>query len=307
MRVSHFPRIIMFASKTTSTFGSSTTGSKTTSTFGSSSTWNKTTGTSTFGGFGANKGLAQTTKYEAKLKPNPIFERLYSIRCAYDPSSKGYKFCYVFYNKKIPKADLPKCPENIELNDWVKIMKECPDPEHLVPAALYGFEQLNERVNEQKEMEKELTKRMELVQAKLREMTSFYATELCGALERIKQNTKIISQLMMEVVEIQEVQRNQGINLTEEERKMLNKLEDLRLDLNRPGVYNSAISNLRLKSQMLSERKQVRSKMAVDRETLRALATALKSNQDAVEALETTTKKVKRTVDSLDTMISELQ
>ena len=288
-------------------FGQSKSGTGATSGFGTTGSFGtgKTFGTGTTGfGFG-NK--PKTTTYQAHLISDPLFERLYAIRCAYNPESTGYKFCYVFYNKKIPDAELPKCPANIDINDWVEIMKECPDPEHLVPAAVYGFGQLNDRVNAQKEIEKELTQRMKLVQAKLREMTSFYATELCGSLERIKQNTTIISQSMMDVVEIQEVQRNQGMNLSDEERKMLNKLEDLRLDLNRPGVYNSAISNLKLKSQMLRERKQARSKMAVDRETLRALATALKSNQDAVEALETTTKKVKRTVDALDATISEIQ
>ena len=88
---------------------------------------------------------------------------------------------------------------------------------------------------------------------------------------------------------------------------MLEELEALNHELNRPGKYNSAISSLKIKSKMAKERKQVHSKMTLDRETLRSLATALKSNQDAIEALEKVTKKVGRTVNLLDSAISDLK
>lgn len=284
--------------KTTTTgYGTSATGTglgtSSTSTFGK-------TGTT---GFGTQ---AKQPTYQAQLAKDPLFDRLWNVRSAYDPSSPGYKFCYVFYNKRTSDQQ-PKCPANMEIKDWVKIMEDCPDPEHLVPTAIYGFEALHKRVEAQKAIEKELSQRMTLIQSKLREMTSFYATELCGSLERIKQNTTIISQLMMEVVEKEEVKRNQGNNLNDDERRMLNKLEQQSLDLNRPGMFNSAISNIRIKSQMMKDRQKQRSQMSVDRETLKSLAEALKNNQDAIEALESTTKKAKRVVDTLDSSISDLQ
>jgi len=304
------------AFSTNRTGGSSIGGS--TSAF---STTNKTGGTSSFGSstnrlggstgmgssqFGTNRLTStQPTKYQAVFTKDALFDRTWNLRCAYNPTSKAYRFCYVFYDKRV-NEDQPQTPENIDIADWVKIMQECPDPDHLVPTAVYGFEALQERVKAQKQLEKELSQRMDLIRAKLREMASFYATELCGSLERIKQNTTMIQQLMMDVVEIDEVQRNQGVKLNESEREMLDKLEQLRLELNRPGVFQSAIAGLHSKSKIAKENKKSQTKMAVDNDTLRALTSALKSNQDALEALEGTTKKVKRTVDTLDNTFSDL-
>ena len=268
----------------------------------------------TFGGFGGGtgfgfgKGVAKQPTYQAQLTKDPLFDRLYNIRCAYNPNKKGYKFCYVFYNRKPNTSDEPpKCPANIELDEWVKIMKDCPDPDHLVPTAVCGFEQLHSRVEAQQKMQKELSDRMKLLQSKLREMTSFYSTELSGSLERIKKNTQIITQLMMEAVAQEEVQRGQGNPLTPKEEEMYRQLEALNLELHKPGEYKDAISNLRNKVERMKERQSnTHSKMAVDKDTLKVLATALRTNEDAIEALQTATKNAKRTIDTLSNEVDNL-
>ena len=294
----------MFGNKTATGTGTGTFGTGTAAKTGTTGTTFNLSGNK----FGTGTFGNKQPTYQAQLIKDPLFDRLYNIRCAYNPNKKGYKFCFVFYNKKIKQNDEPpKCPPNIELDEWVKIMKECPDPDHLVPEAVCGFENLHARVQAQQKMQKDLSERMKLLQSKLREMTSFYSTELSGSLERIKKNTQIMSQLMMESVAKDEVERGQGNPLTQKEEEMYRQLEALNLELHKPGEYKDAISNLRNKVERMKERKSnTHSRMAVDRETLKVLATALRTNEDAIEALQKATKTTKRTIDSLSNEVDNL-
>ncbi|OHT15810.1 hypothetical protein TRFO_13830 [Tritrichomonas foetus] len=268
------------------------------------------TNTSSFGGFGQTQnktnafGFGATPQVQkvAVLKPDSLFNRVWNLRCAYNPDSPAYRFCYIFYNKKHGQ-NFPECPKNITEADWVKICMECPDPDHLVPYPLMGFDALKERAASQKEMKDKLVERMKIIQAKLREMTSFYATELQGSFERIQQNATTIQQSMLEVIETEEVQHQQGRPMTDAENAMLAKLENMQLDLNRPGMYHAAIHNLRVKTQ--ENPSKGGSHLTIDKESLTAMATVLKANQDAIEALEKVTKKVAKTVATVEAEMSE--
>jgi hypothetical protein len=199
----------------------------------------------------------------------------------------------------------PKRPENITESDWVKICMESPDPDHLVPCVAYGFDALAERVKSQKAMQEQLVNRMKLVQAKLREMTSFYATELRGTFERIQQNRIVIAQNLMEVMEIEEVRSQHGRVLNPQETKMLRELEEKSLDLSRPGNYLGKIRELRAEAARRGGmRKGLR--LGIDEATLSSLVSAVKNNQNAIEALERVTKKVGKSVSVVEAVLSEL-
>ena len=53
-------------------------------------------------GFGQTRGTTAPPQYQAVLKDDPLFTRLWNVRSAYNPGSKSYRFCFVFYNQKIP-------------------------------------------------------------------------------------------------------------------------------------------------------------------------------------------------------------
>ena len=290
------------------TSGSSTTGGA----FGQ----NKTgfgTGTTTTG-FGANKGFGtggfgtggfgtggfglSKEQYMAVLKPDRVFDRMWKLRCAYNPKSPGYRFCYVFYNKKQEGTKFPQPPENISQDDWVKICTSMPDPDNLVPCPLYGFEALERRVESQKTMGEKLKERMDLVQSHLQRMKSFYETRFRGSLEQIQQNQITIQQQLMEVAEIEEAQQHQGQRLTKDEEDMLRKLEQLNLEISKPECYDSAIRELELRAQQ-SVKPVTGVKMTVNKQTLEVFAGALKTNQEALEALERVVKGLKKQVTEL--------
>lgn len=258
------------------------------------------------GGFGL--GMSQP-HYQAQLVPDPIFTRIWNLRCAYDPDSPAYRFCHVFYNQRLGDDDsYPDKPNNFLVPDWVKICKEAPDPDNLVPCPLYGFDALKERHESQKTMRDQLIARTNLVQAKLREMTSFYATELRGSFERIRQNTVTINQLLMEVVEIEEIQFHQGQELTEEESALLSKLTLLQLNLTSTKNDENIVGSLRRLREKVARDKPRRSgtKLAIDKQTLGNLSQVLKKHQDSLEALEKVSKKIHKTVSTWEQRLSEL-
>jgi hypothetical protein len=146
---------------------------------------------------------------------------------------------------------------------------------------------------------------MKLIQAKLREMTSFYATELRGTFERIQQNEKIIAQSLMGVVEADEVAAQQGRPLSMDETNVLKELESKSLELSGPGNYLARLNELKMDA---ARWKRIREglRLNVDGETLRALVTGVKNNENAIESLERVTKRVNKGVMMVDNVMSEI-
>ncbi|KAK8885002.1 Nucleoporin nup57 [Tritrichomonas musculus] len=301
-----------FGTNTNTGFGQNKTG---TTGFTTGTTTGFGTNTNTGFGFGQNKSTGfgtgfnwgssfntAKTQHVAILTPDPLYNKICNIRSAYNPESEAYRFCYIFYNSRKTQP-APTCPPNISEEDWQTINVECPDPLHLAPCPLRGFDALKKRSQYQDKMKEKLQERVELIQNKLREMTSYYATELQGLFEQIHQNEITIEQTMLEVFESEEVKRNQGKPITELESKMLTNLESMQSDLSKPGMFHAAIRNLRART--LEKANRVGVHLNIDKESLAALSIALKNNQDAIEALEKVTKIVARNVANLEAEMSD--
>lgn len=257
--------------------------------------------TFSFGG-----GAFGAPKVKAVLKSDSLFARVWKIRSAYDPDSVSYQFCYIFYNKQ-GKDQKPSSgawanlkPKNITDDDWIKICAETPDSDNLVPCPVLGFDALNARYKKQKETVEQLQKKMKDIQDQLRQMTSFYPTEIQGLFERIQQNSITIEQAMLNVIETREVQQHQNKDLTEGEKDLYAKLEKMKQDLKRPGMFENEIEKLAEKVKRSAPKTGTHLK--IDKESLSQLVKVLKSNTDALEALEKTTKDEARKVEVLEEM-----
>ena len=266
----------------TKSTGSSWGSSNTSTGFGFSSSGSS--GFGGFGGFGAQN--TQQTTYQAVLSNDPLFTRVWNLRCAYNPSKTAYRFSYVFYNKRGSGEEWPKTPDNFNENDWVRACSECPDPDHLVPCVLYGFDALKKREESQKAIVKEMQQRMSVIQTKLRSMMSFFATSLHGTFEQFQQNATAINQKLMRVVEIEEVQHSQGTSLLAEEQTHLAELEQMKNEITRPGVYLAAIRELKERITLLQQQPHSTSRYVMDHESFSAIVSTLNCQQDAIEALE---------------------
>ena len=237
---------------------------------------------------------APNVEHIATLTVDPLFNRVWNLRCAYTPDSPAYRFCYVFYNKKIDDT-VPTCPANIPESDWIKICTESPDPDHLVPCPVFGFEGLKERSESQKNISTQLQERIDIYKSKLKEMNSFYATELQGSIEKIKQNSYTTSQLLMKYVEVED-QNSQWGNI---EKEMKATLEKLRLE---EDNQRSLIAKLQAKAKTLqNNRSSVQT--AIDKNSLSPIVTALKLHQSAIMALEKLTKSLQKEVAGLESDI----
>lgn len=271
-------------------FGNSNNKSLTTPGFG-----NKTQQTSSF-----SSSLSTTPQVEniATLTSDPLFNRVWNLRCAYSPDSPAYHFCYVFYNKKID-SNFPTCPSNISESDWIKLCTEVPDPDHLVPCPVYGFEALKERAESQRKVGTQLQERIDMYKLKLREMSSFYATELQGSFEKIKQNSYTINQLMMKYVEIEDV-KNQWSQLSKQELELESALKRLSLEEHN---QRNLIAELQEKAQKKNQNRNS-VQMAMDKNSLVPVASALKIHQDAIMALEMNIKKLQKDISIIESNVS---
>ncbi|KAH0785578.1 carbohydratebinding protein [Histomonas meleagridis] len=270
----------LFGSTTQAAGGFTTGGQKGTSNT-TNSLWPSTTGRSS----------TPSVEHVATLTADPLFNRVWNLRCAYTPDSPAYRFCFVFYNKKINNT-VPTCPNNIPEADWIKICTESPDPDHLVPCPVFGFEGLKERSESQKKVSAQIQERIDMYKAKLKEMNTFYATELQGSFEKIKQNAYTTNQLLMKFVESED--QNNQFGKIENEMKMT--LEKLRLE---EDTQRSLISKLQTKAKSMQDN---RSSMqtAIEKNSLMPIVTALKLHQDAIMALEKLVKNLQKEVSGLE-------
>ena len=293
-----------FGNSTSTGFGSSTSGgfgNKTSGGFGSSTSsgFGSSTGKSTWG-TGTSSGFGQQTKVQQAevIQEDEIFKRIWKMLNSYNKESPSYKFCYIFYNKL--GQSYPTCPNNILEQDWINICKEAPDPDHLAPFPVYGFKELHDRAENQVSIGNDLTERMKLIQTKLREMSSFYSTELQGSFEKMRQNTNTINQLLMEVVEIEDVLHQwPELNQTEEEMSQLLKkrqLDEPRLKSKIEELKNKAKRNLQNRTA---------NNLSIDKNSLPSITKILECNYKALNTLESAAKKLEKQVSTLQTVVAD--
>ncbi|KAH0791911.1 Nucleoporin autopeptidase [Histomonas meleagridis] len=303
-----------FGTSSTGAFGTSNTGGFGTSNTGGFGTSNiGGFGTSNTGGFGTNKGAfgsqqktswgsftgTQTkTQNASVIQDDDLFKRIWKLLNSYTKDSPSYKFCFIFYNKA--GQNYPTCPENIMQQDWTNICREAPDPEHLAPHPVYGFTELHNRYETQKAIGDALTERMKLVQTKLREMSSFYSTELQGSFEKLRQNSNTINQLLMEVVEMEDVlHQYPELNQTEEEMNQLLK----KRQMDEPRL-KSKIEDLKNKAKRANQSRNV-NHMSIDKNSLSSITKILECNFKALNTLETATKKLEKQVAAIQTTLAD--
>jgi hypothetical protein len=235
----------------------------------------------------------RTPQYRVLFKPDPVFSRLWRLQAAYNPESDAYRFTYVFYNKKTSPTP-PQRPKFIPEDQWIEIWTNCPDPDNLCPWPVQGFEALQERHEAQKVMLKELKSRMRLLQAKLREMSLFYTTELRGYFDKIRQNRTKVNQEVLTVVEVEEMARTHGMKMASEEFELLAQLEGLNSEVERPGRFGDILEQLKQRIEM--EKEERRLPFTLTPETRAAMTRVAQMNQEAVEALETQIKRMRKLV-----------
>lgn len=69
---------------------------------------------------------------------------------AYDPNSPLYKFTYVFYSLKENPGIQVQRPSNVSVEMWNQAVSMNPSPEYLYPEIVFGYEQLQYRIEKQK-------------------------------------------------------------------------------------------------------------------------------------------------------------
>jgi hypothetical protein len=171
---------------------------------------------------------------------------------------------------------------------------DCPDPDNLVPWPVQGFESLEARHKSQDSIVTELIDRVRLLQAKLREMSLFYATELRGSFEKIRQNRIRIHQELLSIIETEELRRGQGRAMSRDEFDVLKELEATNNEHDHPGRFRDVITRLDQESER--EDLERRLPFTIRPDIVAAMTKVVQMDQEAIEALEAQVKRMRKIV-----------
>jgi hypothetical protein len=95
----------------------------------------------------------------------------------------------------------------------------------------------------------------QLLQAKLKEMALFYATELRRSFEQIRQNRTRIHQELLLIIETEELRRGQGRVTSRDEFEVLKELEAMNNELDQPVRFRDVIPRLDQESERETSRR----------------------------------------------------
>jgi len=163
---------------------------------------------------------------------NDVFSVLDYLEKSYDRNSQFYKFVYIFYNIAGNPGVRQERPFNISPELWEQAEKQNPSPGELSPEIIFGYEELNERVENQKQMVKRLETTKKYLSEKMNELIEDGAVRLSNRI------TSIVDKYRTLLIEILE---QMGKMLGAESSSSLMQYEQLEKRL---SLANTALNSL---------------------------------------------------------------
>jgi hypothetical protein len=186
------------------------------------------------------------------------------------------------------RSYLKQPPLGIDAAMWAQAIKDNPEPSHLAPHPIRGFEQLIARqkmqtslVAQQTRLLDDITRRLQTVQS---EASDVNARQIIS-----RQRQKQISHRLLRVLATQTLVQRFGMTLSEDEEKLHSHLELINAHVNAPNQIKSQISDLKNllaeNSALLRERFKEQMQQELRFSDLKDLKRRLASNQSHLESL----------------------
>ena len=237
---------------------------------------------------------------------DPLLRRLYNIRDSYDSNSKSFRFKAIFYDTKGSgiggSSQAPAC---LTADQWSQAQASAPGDEYK-PNVLCDFKDLEKRISAQEAIIQKMRNKLDDMRARISELKDEFIEEVETQLKIVEEKNIKIDQLLMGILEVEEISALQSIQFTSDEHQMLNQLEELKVEIDKPNKYVAALNTIKLKSNLLRESMAVKKEIRVDDKTLNSTTEILKMYTNALKSLVQITKKMKSSANNMKKMVDEI-
>lgn len=279
-------------------------------------------GTSVFksgSGFGAKK---TTTEHS-----DPYLERLQKIIDAYDEKKPDYRFYTVVYSSApAPKAKASvfgaktgfgakpggttsafgnKTQPFISTQEWESYKKLA--GEGFQPEVLKKND-LAKRKTSQTNTIALMKKKIEKMKDDLKEIEDSYRKTKEGGISNLIKNNQEIIELLMKVVFKKEINALKDQQFCKEEQELLDKLEIINANINKPNQYESQMNKIKLLSRFLADsKKSTAQTLKLSDDTKKDICAVLESNNKSIQAMTEVIKTIQNFCSVQEKLLSQQQ
>ncbi|OHS96072.1 hypothetical protein TRFO_37832 [Tritrichomonas foetus] len=263
--------------------------------------------TSSFGGFGGfNSSFGFGAQQKPQKPPDPLYQRLYKIRDAYDTKADTYRFWSVVQNVSAGGTSVAaQPPKYIDPKEWAKA-KQYPiiSKDSTSPAQLSGFKELQDRFEQQKKIVDKMTAKLDVLKKRIAGLRIQYDERFISLIQDISANSYKISEKLMEVLKSKEIAALPDLPFSPEEHQLFDRLQKLEKEIYKPNQYVSALNALNLKSTMIRESGAYYPDIELTEQT-DATELIIQSNHEAIESLVNIISKMNKQTNVLEKTMKE--
>jgi len=180
---------------------------------------------------------------------DPLQQRLDNIKSSLDKQSTNYRFQTVVYNYGSSNA---RNPPTMTADDWAQAQADAPDTT-MFPFVVCGFDGLKNRMAEQNQIIELMKKKLQSMNSAIKaikEKSNEFQQEI---IPKVFMRKQTILPMLIDILEKEEVHSLSGYQFSREEHELLDRIEKLKEDVNRPNRYVAALNTLTLKANLLKD------------------------------------------------------
>ena len=245
------------------------------------------------------------TKKNPPPPSDPLLQRLYRIRDAYDQKRPTYRFSAIFYNVKGKgttfggSAFSKKNPDCLTPYEWNQAKADAPD-QNFEASVIVGFQQLEERQNSQAVVVDAMEKKLKNQIGYIQQLKTIYDESLIHKIHEAEQNQREIHRRLIHQLQVDEVKALQTFQFSLEEHQILDRLEKLNEEIQKPNQYVAALNTLGLHAALQRDSSAGGSEPIVRDEELEPAEGILRSNNDAIAALTEVMRELERSISAME-------
>lgn len=239
--------------------------------------------------FGGNqKGSGATGMGNQYIVSPDVSEGVQSIVKAYDAMDMNYgRFRHMFYfrieaGKRV--EDYGKMA-NVHPKLWEQAMRDNPDSEALIPVQAASFQDLYQRLKFAEERTRQHQEALKAVREKLETLQRVHSVEIVAQISQCQQRHKLLVHRLLQLVAKNEVLRAMGIAMRPQEEDLLQRLNVLLRQMERPSGAMSRFNEVESALQMLALAGHEGSAGDVDEKVVEALYEVLMVQQEGIRKL----------------------
>lgn len=240
---------------------------------------------------------------------DPLMRRLNRIRDSYSPDSTSYRFQVIAYNTKGGKVGGlgggATKPASLTEEDWQQALA-IGTPNNRTPVLIQGFDGLETRSQTQLAVVEKMKGALVGLKARIEEMRGSLEGTIRDKMAMINDKNNEIDARMMEIMQVNEVNSLKDVAFNPNEEELLEKLEALERQINKPNGYAATLNMLKNKTRSTKEGVSARSEVILNSDAKEGITSILKTNTRALKALTDSVKESKAAQDSLEAQLKRL-